>query len=92
MVEAESAPRFGLEARVACNCGTWEPGAVIGHEYTVERLDGQVYPYQVRLDDGRLFCVPVDEVMHLRSVVSYPSCDEPRACVAGALDSCARSG
>merc|ERR1712216_278555 len=56
------APRFGLEARVACNCGSWEPGTVTGHDYTDERLDGQVYPYQVRLDDGRLFCVPLDEV------------------------------
>merc|ERR1711957_889900 len=48
------------------NCGTWEPGAVIGHGYTDERLDGQVYPYQVRLDDGRLFCVPADEDRSIR--------------------------
>lgn len=61
-VGAVAAARFGLEARVACNCGTWEPGAVVGHDYTDERLDGQVYPYQVRLDDGRLFCVPADDV------------------------------
>ena len=61
-VGAEEAARFGLEARVACNCGTWEPGTVVGHDYTDERLDGQVCPYQVRLDDGRLFCVPADDV------------------------------
>ena len=63
MAAAEAAAaRFGLEARVECNCGTWEPGAVVGHDYTDERLDGQVCPYQVRLDDGRLFCVPLDDV------------------------------
>jgi len=66
MVEELSAARFPVEARVACNCGTWEPGAVIGHGYTDERLDGQVYPYQVRLDDGRLFCVPADEDRSIR--------------------------
>merc|ERR1712166_865875 len=33
---------------------------------TDERLDGQVYPYQVRLDDGRLFCVPADEDRSIR--------------------------
>merc|ERR1711865_1074307 len=43
-----------------------EPGAVVGHDYTDERLDGQVYPYQVGLDDGRLFCVPADNDRSIR--------------------------
>ena len=61
MPERTGPPQFALEAKVECNCGVWEVGTVIGHDYTDDRLDF-VCPYQVRLEDGRVFCVPLDGV------------------------------
>tara|TARA_B110001452_G_scaffold12037_1_gene9895 strand:- start:579 stop:806 length:228 start_codon:yes stop_codon:yes gene_type:complete len=63
-----AAPRFALQDRVECNCGTWELGTVVGFGHTEERLGDLVCPYKVQLDDGREFGVPLDEVRRHASV------------------------
>ena len=69
---ANAAPRFALQDRVECNCGTWELGTVVGHGHTEERLGDLVCPYKVQLDDGREFGVPLDEVRSHSTPISWP--------------------
>ena len=63
--------RLAVDERVECNVGTWELGTVVGHDYTEERLGDLVCPYQVKLDDGRVFVAPLDEVRSRSRLVAW---------------------
>ena len=61
----DRALRFAVGARVACNTGRtadgWESGAVVKlYHRESDWPEGEVVPYQVRLDDGTLIYAPLD--------------------------------
>ena len=61
----DKALRFAVGARVACNTGRtadgWESGAVVKlYHRESDWPEGEVVPYQVRLDDGTLIYAPLD--------------------------------
>ncbi|KAH8061715.1 pyridine nucleotide-disulfide oxidoreductase [Aureococcus anophagefferens] len=61
----DKALRFAVGARVMCNTGRtadgWENGAVVKlYHREADWPEGEVVPYQVRLDDGTLIYAPLD--------------------------------
>lgn len=54
--------RFSIGDRVECNMGdTWEDGTVVNLMYQEEQMPEELFmPYQLKLDNGKLVCAPVD--------------------------------
>ena len=63
--------RFTVGTRVLCKTSPteWSAGEIISLDYTEPRLEGQIMPYQVQLDDGSEIFVPSDVVQLCRLLV-----------------------
>mmetsp|Transcript_16796 Transcript_16796/g.28072 ORF Transcript_16796/g.28072 Transcript_16796/m.28072 type:complete len:195 (-) Transcript_16796:403-987(-) len=77
--------RFQVDSRVECRIGPhpvrgWAPGVVVALWYREETWpQGQMAPYQVKLDDARLIFAPqdVDEVIRAEAPPLPPPSTEP---------------
>jgi ankyrin repeat protein len=63
--------RFTVGTRVLCKTGEdeWSAGEIILLNYTEERFEGRIMPYQVQLDDGDHIYVPLDVLQLCRKLV-----------------------
>jgi len=67
-------PRFAVGERVECNVDSWMLGEVVRHWYREPGWpEGQVVPYQVKLDSGMTIFAPFDEDECIRKAVGILS-------------------